>query len=119
MAVLATLMLRGPQTASELRANASTMGGPAEAEAVAAILQDLADRAQPLVLQLPRGAGQKESRFAHLLSGTPVITDEPEYTAPARGREGSSVTELQARIDALEARVAELERHLGSADSST
>ena len=112
MAVLAALMLRGPQTASELKANAATMGGPAETEAVVAILQDLADRAQPLVLQLPRGAGQKESRFAHLLSGAPAIADEPEIHAAPRAREGSSVTELQARVDALEGRIAELERRL-------
>lgn len=111
MAVLATLMLRGPQTVSELRANASTMGGPADAESVAAILQDLSDRAQPLVVLLPRGAGQKEARYAHLLSGEPVIPEEPEGSPPVRAS-GSAVAELQARIDALEARVAELERRL-------
>lgn len=115
MAVLAALMLRGPQTVSELRANASGMGGPADADAVTAILQDLADRAQPLVTLLPRGAGQKEARYAHLLSGTPDIPDEPENAAPARGRDGLSGSELQARVEALEARIAELERRLDAA----
>jgi hypothetical protein len=118
MAVLAALMLRGPQTASELRSNASTMGGPTDAESVAAILQDLTDRAQPLVRQLSRGAGQKESRYAHLLSGAPVIPDEPEVTTPTRVREGLPVAELQARIEAMEARIAELERRLDAGPGS-
>jgi uncharacterized protein YceH (UPF0502 family) len=112
MAVLAALMLRGPQTVSELRANASTMGGPASAEEVAAILQDLSDRAQPLVRQLARGAGQKEARYAHLLAGEPPAIEEIEAAAPARSRESAVVTELQGRIETLEGRVAELERFM-------
>jgi uncharacterized protein YceH (UPF0502 family) len=119
MAVLAALMLRGPQTASELRANASTMGGPTDADSVAAILQDLSDRAQPLVMQLPRAAGQKEQRYAHLLSGAPVIPDDFEAQAtPARARDSVPVAELQARVEALESRIAELERRLDAGSGS-
>ena len=112
MAVLAALMLRGPQTASELRANASSMGGPPEADAVAAVLQDLADRRQPLVMQLPSAAGQKEARYAHLLSGTPDIPAEPMpvlVSAPS-GHAGSSLPSVQLRLEAMEARITELER---------
>src|SRR5690349_1936516 len=53
-AVLVTLMLRGPQTQAELRSNAAALGGPADADGVAAVLKDLTDRAQPLVVLLPR-----------------------------------------------------------------
>jgi uncharacterized protein YceH (UPF0502 family) len=112
MAVLGALMLRGPQTASELRANAVTMGGPADFEAVSAILQDLADRAQPLVVQLPRGAGQKEARYAHLLSGAPVIPDEPITARAHAERSSSGLPEVESRLEAMEARIAELERQM-------
>jgi uncharacterized protein YceH (UPF0502 family) len=108
--VLATLMLRGPQTASELRANAVGIGGPADGEGLAAAINDLADRAQPLVALLPRAPGQKEARYAHLLSGTPdqaaPALDTVQPTAPTR-------SDLDARVAALEARMAELERQLG------
>src|SRR5581483_2313337 len=71
LALLVTLMLRGPQTGSELRANAQILGGPAETEGLQAALASLHDRAQPLVTELPRAAGQKEARLAHLLCGAP------------------------------------------------
>jgi uncharacterized protein YceH (UPF0502 family) len=111
MAVLATLMLRGPQTLSELRANATVLGGPADAEGVNQALQDLADRAQPLATLLPRVAGQSSQRYAHTLSGEPAIAFEPETTvaSPVPG-ERISLSDLQQRILALEARVAELEQ---------
>ncbi|HUR41938.1 MAG TPA: DUF480 domain-containing protein, partial [Verrucomicrobiae bacterium] len=72
-ALVVTLMLRGPQTVAELRANAAVLGGPDDDAAVRAALASLADRAQPLVVQLPRAAGQKEGRYGHTLSGAPVM----------------------------------------------
>lgn len=105
-AVLVTLMLRGAQTTAELRSNAAALNGPAEAEAVQAALDDLADRAQPLVTTLPRQPGQAAVRHAHLLCGEPVMTTSEE--APAT--RGSSSTE--ARLLALEQRVAALEKLL-------
>lgn len=105
-AVLVTLMLRGAQTTAELRSNAATLNGPAEADAVQAALDDLADRAQPLVTTLPRQTGQAATRHAHLLCGEPVIvaSDEaPTVRAPSNS---------EARLLALETRVAELERKL-------
>lgn len=107
-AVLITLMLRGPQTAAELRANAAGLGGPPDADGVARVLADLADRAEPLVAQLPRGHGQKESRYAHLLSGPPQLPAAPPAPAPAAAPR-ASLAELEEKIRALEARVAQLE----------
>ena len=105
-AVLATLMLRGPQTLSELRSNAAPLGGPADAEALNAALQDLADRAQPLVQLLTRAPGQKEARHAHTLHPAPA-QPAADDAAPAAAR-----STLDERLQALEARVAELERRL-------
>lgn len=110
LAVLVTLMLRGPQTQSELRSNAAALGGPTDAEGVSAVLGDFAERAQPLVVLLPRGHGQKEARYAHLLCGAPQIPAEPDR-APVRAGAVApgTVTELEERLRALEARVAALE----------
>jgi uncharacterized protein YceH (UPF0502 family) len=112
LAVLVTLMLRGPQTLSELKANAAGVNGPADFEGVQNQLQDLADRAQPLVALLPRAPGQKEARYAHLLCGVP---DQASTTFEAEPIPVSapSASMLEARLAALEARVAELERQLG------
>jgi uncharacterized protein YceH (UPF0502 family) len=106
-AVLLTLMLRGPQTQAELRSNAAALGGPADAEGLARVLADLADRAEPLVVLLPRGHGQKESRHAHTLCGPPepAAASTPPASAPPR----TSLAELEEQVRALEARVAALE----------
>jgi uncharacterized protein len=111
LALLVTLMLRGPQTVSELRANAQPLGGPAEAEGVQAALASLLDRAQPLVLELPRAAGQKEARQTHLLCGepSPALLAAAAVAAPAPR---AAAADLQERLQALEQRVAELERRL-------
>lgn len=110
VAVLVTLMLRGPQTASELRSNASGLKGPADAEALAACLERLCDGPEPFILRLPRGAGQKEARYAHCLCGEPDIDATP---APSRASEpvtaASGNGDLRQRLAALEARVAALE----------
>jgi len=120
-AVLVTLMLRGPQTPAELRSNAAGLGGPADADGLARVLADLADRAQPLVAQLPRAPGQKEGRCAHTLSGPPelpaAVPAAPAVPAPGRAREAApeaapeaaDLAALEQRLRDLEARVAALE----------
>ena len=84
-AVLVMLMLRGPQTPAELRSHAAGLSGPADADGIARVLADLADRAAPLVVLLPRGPGQKEARYAHTLSGPPELP----AAAPAAGDAGT------------------------------
>lgn len=105
-AVLVTLMLRSAQTTAELRANAAPLNGPADADGVQTALDDLADRAQPLVVTLPRITGQSAVRHAHLLSGEPVIPVFEESAAPR------AASNADARFAALEARVAALEQKL-------
>jgi hypothetical protein len=68
-ALLAVLMLRGPQTAAELRSNAERLHRFADNAAVEACLSDLADRYPPRAVKLARAPGARESRWAHGLSG--------------------------------------------------
>src|SRR3954468_17416480 len=73
-AILAVLMLRGPQTAGELRINCDRLHHFADISAVEGFLHELAARpAGALVVQLPRLPGARENRWAHLLSGAPTI----------------------------------------------
>ncbi|MGQ0620000.1 MAG: YceH family protein [Panacagrimonas sp.] len=110
MAVLATLMLRGPQTVSELRANAAPLNGPADIAGVQKVLDDLADRAQPLVAPMARQVGQSAQRVMHLLCGDiPAAQRAEGFEAPAAPT-SERAQSLETRIAALEARMAEIER---------
>lgn len=106
LAVLVTLMLRGPQTLAELRANSSNLGGPFEAEELEAALDDLADRAAPMVKLLGQ-AGQKGARYAHLLCGEEAIV-APAVAAPRAEAANSRLDELEQRLARVEAQLAEL-----------
>lgn len=105
-ALLTVLMLRGPQTAGELRLNCERLHRFADISSVEAFLGELAEReAGALVVELPRLPGSRENRWMHLLAGEPAV----EAVVPARESGGSeALAELQARVAALEAEVAEL-----------
>ncbi|TJY58312.1 DUF480 domain-containing protein [Sinimarinibacterium sp. CAU 1509] len=111
-ALLVTLMLRGPQTAAELRSNASSLGGPSDAAAFSAAMNDLADRAQPLVVLLPRAPGQSAARYTHTLCGVSESAPFEVSISDAPAARGAD-PQLAERLAALEARVSELERQLG------
>ncbi len=100
--LLGLLMLRGPQTAGELRINAERWYRFADISSVEAFLEELQDRSDekggPLVLQLPRAPGMREQRWAHLLCG-PV---EADATGDTQTQGSGAQSELRARIDALE-----------------
>ncbi|MDP3293647.1 MAG: DUF480 domain-containing protein [Nevskia sp.] len=119
MAVLATLILRGPQTPAELRANAAALNGPADGDGIQAALNDLADRAQPFVMQLGKQPGQAAARWIHLLSGAPTAAEISEAVSrPMRvlaPEPSSSRSDLEARLAQLEARIDELEQRLTAA----
>jgi uncharacterized protein len=102
-ALLTSLMLRGPQTAGELRISCERLHAFSDISAVEGFLNELAARpAGALVVLLPRQPGARESRWAHLLSGAPAA--EAVAAAPEAQREDS----LKARVERLEAQVAEL-----------
>ncbi|MCE2969327.1 MAG: YceH family protein [Burkholderiales bacterium] len=104
VALLATLFLRGPQTAGELRINAERLHRFADISSVEAFLEELATRPDAqggaLVVLLPRRPGEREPRWAHLLSGA------VEISAPAAAADGD--VSLEARVAVLETDVAEL-----------
>ena len=79
-AVLAELLVRGPQTVGELRGRAERMAAMVDLAAVEALLDDLAHR--DLVIKLPRRPGMKEQRYAHLFSGEPAQSDEDLSASP-------------------------------------
>ena len=106
---LGLLMLRGPQTAAELRLNGDRWYKFADAEAVEAVLQALQQRGddggQALVLKLPRMPGAREARWTHLLCGeVDIAALQATAAAPQRGESDS----LLARLTALETTVAHL-----------
>jgi uncharacterized protein len=107
LAIVCELLLRGPQTPGELRSRASRMAPFTDVHQVESALTALADREEPLVAQLPREPGKRESRWLQLLTG-----DAPP--APAQhsvDTEGEHAAE-PGRLAALEARVTELEREI-------
>src|SRR5216117_2648947 len=79
IAVMCVLMLRGPQTVGEIRTRSNRLYDFSSLEQVEATLNALMSAESPLVLRLPRQSGQKEVRYAHLLSGEMALTEpEPE-----------------------------------------
>lgn len=104
-ALLTVLMLRGPQTAGELRLNCERLHRFVDISSVEAFLSELAEReAGALVVELPRLPGSRENRWMHLLAGEPTIEAVPAREPGG----GAAFDELQARVAALEAEVAEL-----------
>src|SRR5471030_1030528 len=71
VAIICLLMLRGPQTPGELNTNSGRMHEFESIEEVQEVLDKLAAYKPPYLMQLPKRAGQKEVRYAHLLSGIP------------------------------------------------
>ncbi len=100
VAIICLLMLRGPQTPGELNTNSGRMHEFESIEEVQEVLERLSSPAMPFLVQLPRRPGQKEVRYAHLLSGTPEINDD------------DFADDIQVRHPGIEARVAKLETEL-------
>jgi uncharacterized protein YceH (UPF0502 family) len=128
-ALLAVLMLRGPQTVGELRINSERMHRFADTSSVEAFLRELGDRpAGALVVELPRQAGSREPRWAHLLSGPPAVqpvlataasasstgTRTPDEVASLR----AEVARLAAELNAMKEVVTRLCKQLGVDDET-
>ena len=111
VALLGLLLLRGPQTVGELYARSERLAKFTDADDVRHHLERLAQRAPALVVQLPRGPGQREDRFAHLLCG-PVDVAALQERASSRAEPATSA--LEARVAALEGEVAALREELAA-----
>lgn len=104
VAIICLLILRGPQTPGELNTNSGRLYEFESLEEVQSVLERLSEPDLPYVVQLPRRAGQKETRYTHLLNGIPDLTqDEPgeeSYSKPA--------TEVEIRLARVEQELSEL-----------
>jgi uncharacterized protein len=107
VALLATLMLRGPQTAAELRLNCERLHRFADISSVEAFLDELAAKTPPKVVKLARAPGAREARWAHLLCGEPPRSAIEVQTLPDQPSP-SALAALEARVAALEKQVARL-----------
>jgi len=106
VALLGLLLLRGPQTAGELLSRGERLHAFADVEGVRHQLERLAGRQPALLVQVPRGAGQREDRFAHLLCGPVDVEAIVSRGSPTTGEPPAPA--LAARVSALEADVATL-----------
>lgn len=120
VALLTVLMLRGPQTAAELRLNCERLHRFADISSVEGFLEELAAKDPPRMVKLPRAPGSREARWAHLLCGEVA---EASATAMLDGSDGVSAgelaalkaeqTRLAAEVDALKALVHRMAGELG------
>jgi hypothetical protein len=120
VALLTVLMLRGPQTAAELRLNSERLHRFADISSVEGFLEELATKEPPRVVKLARAQGSREARWAHLLCG-----EVAEASTAALLEGGGSVsagelaalkaeqTRLATEVDTLKALVHRLARELG------
>lgn len=128
LAILAVLMLRGPQASSELRTRTERAFGFESVEAVEAVLRNLAERNDPLVRNLGRASGQSQDRWTHLLGAsssegaTSAPVESPTAAVPpasdrvAEAFPAATTTNeaaLTRRVEALEQRMAALEAEFG------
>ena len=107
-ALLAVLMLRGPQTVAELRANAERLHRFADIPSVEGFLNELAERYPPRAVLLPRAPGAREPRWAHLLCGEVQMTAERSAGGGGSDDDAINVGELVALKAELSRQGAEL-----------
>lgn len=110
-AILCELLLRGPQSAGELRTRCNRMTAVADVAEVEAALHTLEAHASgPFVVRLPRIAGTRDARYAHLLSGEASVAES--LAAATASPAAISRSGLADRVESLEAQVATLQREL-------
>ena len=107
VALLAVLMLRGPQTSAELRLNCERLHRFADISSVEGFLDELAAKAVPMVLKLPRAAGEREARWAHLLCGEVALPAARALAADDSVSAGE-LSAIKAEQTRLAAEVADL-----------
>ncbi|HVT72549.1 MAG TPA: YceH family protein [Lacunisphaera sp.] len=119
-ALLGELLLRGPQTLAALRANAERLHAMPPAPEFESLFAELTDRPSgALVRQLPRQPGQKEARWAQLLTGEPAVAMAAAGPAAEPLKVALALPpEAERRLGALEAEVAQLKAELARLRSS-
>jgi uncharacterized protein len=110
LALLAVMMLRGPQTLGELKARSERLHPFGTLEEVERALEALA--ARELVARLPRRPGQKEERYAQLLGATDEQAQQPSAGEGSARPDGDRLGSLERRVEELEQKLMELVRRL-------
>lgn len=103
VALMALLLLRGPQTVGELRGRSDRLHPFSSLQEVQETLDDMAARTEPLIARLERQSGQKEARYAHLLAG-PVDAESFSFrseTPPAGSGASEKISELENEVQGL------------------
>lgn len=108
LTLIGLLLLRGPQTVHELLARSERLASFNDADDVRHHLDRLIQRQPALVQQIPRGPGQREDRYVHLLSGAVDVAAVTARIASSPFSPEASSPALEARVQALENEVAEL-----------
>jgi len=114
-AVLAVLMLRGPQTVGELRQRTERLARFDSLAEVEQVLRLLANREDPLARRLGRGPGQKEARWVELFSGESAALEaaaRTESDSPEEPRQQSAIDALREEVQALREEVDALRQQL-------
>ena len=110
LAAMCVLMLSGPQTVGEIRTRGHRLYEFSGLEEVDETLRALKTKDEPMVMSLPRQPGQKEARFAHLLSGEPEIeiSEAAAERHPRRASDPDRVTKLEEQVQTLTQQVENL-----------
>lgn len=113
MAVMCVLMLSGPQTVGEIRTRGSRLYDFSGLEEVDETLHALSTKdTDPMVVKLPRQPGQKDARFAHLLSGDvnveQLVEEQTSARAMRRSSDGERIEKLEAQVETLTSEVESL-----------
>ena len=112
LAIIAELLLRGPQTPGELRTREGRLGKFNDVQEVDAALRSLIEREDgPFVVQLAREAGRRESRYAHLLSGEVQAAESaagPDMEVSLTRTDHDRLSELEQQIAALRQELSEI-----------
>lgn len=111
LAIVCELLLRGPQTPGELRSRANRLAPLQDVGEVEAALGQLAARETPLVAQLPREPGRRESRWMQLFTGD-APPPAPAAATPDRMSRDERIATLETRIDELHAALEALRRRV-------
>ena len=109
-AIMTVLMLRGPQTIGEIRDRTGRLFDFRDLNEVQAALDELTKRDEPLILKLERQPGQKEARFAHLLSGEIDVSKLPvpsERTGGGASASNERIEKLEGEVERLSSELAE------------
>lgn len=114
LALLGVLMLRGPQTENELKSRTERLAAWEEPDTAASILERLANKPEPMAQNIGRGSGQSQDRWIHLLGPVDLSVSNARPDRASKTQSAGRLEELEARVAALEAELAELKGQLGA-----